>query len=205
MSQAASLFEIHSKDEHAQSLANFLPNGDLFAAKNIQESTFRNLLNGLAIELQRCEQLLADTTSEHDIRYTSNFIEEWERALGIPDDCFDNTGTLEERRTNLLIKLAAPGVSTEQDFIDLAAMLGYVITIEHLAEVEFYPPYNVPFSPIYGVPESRYVWIVKGVGVVANVPPYDVPFSLGSSTATILQCLFNKLKGAHTLIIFENE
>jgi uncharacterized protein YmfQ (DUF2313 family) len=203
-SNPISLFTVHSQDENAQSLANFLPGGLLFEAKNIQGSNLRNFLFGLAAEFQRCEQLLSDTTTEYDIRTTNNLISEWEQAVGIPDCCFTNTGSIEERRANVLVKIASPGVSTAQDFIDLAAILGYTITIERLDEVEFYPPYDVPFTPIYGVPESRYVWIVVGDGVVANVPPYDVPFSLGDSTATLLQCVFNQLKSAQTLILYQN-
>lgn len=198
------LFNIHSKEEHAQANANFLPNGVVFAAKNIQGTNLRDLLNGLAIEFQRCEQLMTDISSESDIRTTQSFIEEWEHAVGIPDGCFDTSGSIEDRRLHVLIKLLEPGINTAQDYIDLAAMLGYTITITHLEEMEFYPPYDVPITLIYGIPESRYVWIVTGDGVVANVPPYDVPFSLGTSTATLLQCLFNKLKPAYTKIIFRN-
>jgi len=41
------------------------------------------------------------------------FLDEWERALGIPDDCFDLANTDDERRINILTKLAALGVQTE--------------------------------------------------------------------------------------------
>lgn len=200
----AQLFTPHSKEQHAQSLADLLPNGPLYGGKNVEGTNFRDLLTGLAIEFQRCEQLLNEVSSEYDIKTTENFIEEWERAVGIPDSCFSTNDTIENRRLHVLIKIAAPGVNTRQDFINLAAMLGFDIDIQYLPEVEFYPPYDVPIDLIYGIPESRYVWIVVGAGVVANVPPYDVPFSLIDGTGTIIQCLFEKLKPAQTKIIYRN-
>lgn len=199
------LFKEHSLEEHAQSLADYLPGGKLFIAKNTNGTNFRKYLRGLSYELQRFESALIEVTSEYDPRTTTEFITEWESSVGIPDDCFPGTGSLDERRRDVITKFMAIGVSTAQDFIDLAAFMGYEITIEHLADGTYYPPYNVPFTPMIGIPYNRYVWIVIGANVIANIPPYNVPFSLTSSTQTKLQCFFNKLKPAHTLIIFRNE
>lgn len=195
---------LHSQDDHARAVLNFLPGGNLFEAKNKNTSNLYKLFLGFSAELQRMEQTLYDITNDHDIRVTELLIERWESAVGIPDDCFNNTGTLDERRRNVLVKLAAIGANTEQDFIDLAAILGYAITIEHLDEIDFNPPYDIPLSLEFGVPESRFVWIVKGDGVAPNVPPYDIPLSLENAQASIIQCLFNKLKPAHTLILYRN-
>ena len=199
------LFTLHSVDQHAQSLANYLPNGKLFAAKNTNATNFRKYLRGLSYELQRFESLLIEVTSEYDPRTTADFISEWESSVGIPDDCFPGTGSLDERRRDVITKFMGMGVSTRQDFIDLAAFMGYSIDIEYLPEESFNPPYNVPFTPLIGIPNSRYVWVVIGTNIVLNVPPYNVPFSLTSSGVTKLQCFFNELKPAHTLIIFQNE
>lgn len=199
------LFTLHSVDQHAQSLANYLPGGKLFLAKNTQNTNFRKYLRGLSYELQRFESLLIEVTSEFDPRTTSEFISEWEKSVGIPDSCFPGTGDLDERRRDVVTKFMGMGASTKPDFIDLAAFMGYTIDIQHLAEESFNPPYDVPFTPMIGIPNSRYVWVVIGANIVANVPPYNVPFSLTSPSATKLQCFFNKLKPAHTLIIFQNE
>lgn len=198
-----SLFTIHSKQELAKSIADFLPGGDLFVAKGIEDTVLINLLNGLSLEIQRAEQLLSDYTSETDITTTTQLISEWETAVGIPDSCFSNTVSLEERRINVQAKILALGVATEEDFINLAAFLGYAIIIEHPEPVEFYPPYDIPLDLIWGVPQSRFIWYVIGAGVVPNVPPYDIPLSLENGTS-VIQCLFDKLKPANTLIIYRN-
>ncbi len=198
------LFTPHTIDQHTQSLADYMPNGELFLAKNINNSNFRQLLKGWSYELQRLEATLIEVAQEYDPNTTNDFIAQWEQTVGIPDDCFTNETDIVTRRNQVLFKLRAEGANTPQDFIDLAALLGYTITISWPAEVEFFPPYDVPINLITGVPESRYVWIVTGVGLIPNLPPYNVPFSLISSQQSVLICAFNKLKPAHTKIIFKN-
>lgn len=198
------LFTPHTVEQHTQSLADYMPNGDLFVAKNFEGSNFRRLLRGWAFELQRLEATFIEVAQEYNIYTTNDFISEWERMVGIPDSCFSNDKNIETRRRQVIIKLSAEGVNTKQDFIDLAALLGFTITITYPPEIPFYPPYDVPINLITGIPESRYVWIVRGQGLVPNVPPYDVPFSLISGHATVLQCFFEKLKPAHTKIIYKN-
>ena len=198
------LFNPHTVDQHTQSLADYMPNGELFIAKNIEDSNFRQLLKGWSYELQRLEATLIEVAQEYDIYNTNDFISEWENVVGIPDSCFSNEVDIVTRRKQVIIKLSAEGVNTKQDFIDLAALLGFTITITYPAETPFYPPYDIPLDLITGIPESRYVWIVTGDGLVPNVPPYDIPLSLISAQQSVLQCFFEKLKPAHTKIIYKN-
>jgi uncharacterized protein YmfQ (DUF2313 family) len=109
--------------------------------------------------------------------------------------------TLAERRRNVLAKLKARGVATKEAFIQLAAFLGYTITIYSGGEVAD-PPYDVPFFPV-SLPQGNFVWIIEGVGVLPHVPEYDVPFDIiiGSS---VIECFFNKLKPANTVLLFHN-
>jgi len=195
---------LHTQDEHAKALLSFLPGGNIFNAKGINTSNLYKLFKGFSAELQRIEQLIYDITNDYDIRITNLLIDRWESAVGIPDDCFTNTVSLDQRRRQVLAKIAARGASTEQDFIDLAAILGFSITIEHLSEIDFNPPYDIPLTLEYGAPESRYVWIIIGNGVEVNVPPYDIPYSLENASASVIQCFFNKLKSAQTLILYKN-
>jgi hypothetical protein len=57
------------------------------------------------------------------------FISEWERALGIPDGCFKGAGTLNERRRDVLTKLAALGLQTEKDFEDIAKIFDLTVDV----------------------------------------------------------------------------
>ena len=128
-----------------------------------------------------------------------SFIQLWENAVKIPDDCFVVAGTIEERRTNILIKLRSLGVLTAQDFIDLGNLLGFNITITPLADA-LYPPYDVPFIPVEE--GSRFVAVVKGDNIEGVFyPAYDVPF-IPQEINTIIECLFDTLKPAMTKYIY---
>ena len=193
-----SLFDLHSIAEHTNAIADYLPNGLVFGSKYVDSSVIRAFLESLAPEFQRAEQTLIETSKQHDINCAVDFIALWESAVGIPDDCFPATGTLLERQTHVICKLAGMNVQTEQDFIDLADKLGFTITITSLGGNRF-PPYKIPFTPTDPI-TSKFIWIVDGVDP-GNVPPYSIPLAL-TSTSSIIRCVFNLTKPAMTIIRF---
>ena len=177
-------FEKHTLEQNTQSLVNTLPNGGTFIAKNIRESNLRNFLSGVSGEISRIESLLVDITEEYYLPQTTLLLDRWEKALGIPDDCFKTNEDLETRIIHCLAKFLAMGTQTEQNFIDIALLFGKVVTV-------------------VDDPAQPYVIIIKGDELVGDVPPYDVPFSLNTGETT-LECFFNKLKPANCIIQFIN-
>lgn len=198
-----SIFGDHSVEEHAQSHADYLPTGKRWRAKNIDESNIRKLLRGFGASSKRQEETFNAFWDEMFPDTSTEFLDDFERAVGIPDDCFSGTGTLEERRRDVIIKLTGLYVTTKQDFIDLAKLLGFTIEISRPVEDAF-PPYDVPFTPV-SLKTARFTWIIRGANLLSGVPPYDVPFIPSESDeGNILQCLFNKLKPANTSLLYEN-
>jgi len=191
----------HSLNEHARSLADYLPNGRMFEAKNINDSNFRQLILGLSGELFTAEGYLVTLEQEYFPDATNLFLSEWEQALGIPDDCFDGLGDNNTRRRDIIVKLSALGVQTADDFVTLAATFGKTVTVIPLSD-EAFPPLPVPFIPV-SLPEGRFIIVVTGVDLVSGVPPYDVPFDLivGES---VLECLFTKQIPGNCNLIFRN-
>ncbi len=188
-----------NKENHVQALADYLPNGRLFEAKNIADSNFRQLLRGIAGELFTAQGYLNTLEQEYFPDQTTLFIEEWEQALGIPDDCFPGEGTISERRRDILLKLTSLGVQTVDDFYALAAIFGEAVEIYPLINVAF-PPYAVPFTPI-NEQQARFTVVVDGVGTVENFPPYDVPFDLFDDQ-NVLKCLFDKTIPENCTILY---
>lgn len=191
----------HSLNQHARSLADYLPNGRLFEAKNINDSNFRQLILGLSGELFTAEGYLITLEQEYFPDRTTLFLNEWEQTLGIPDDCFDGQGDNNTRRRDILVKLSALGVQTADDFVTLGAIFGKTVTVTPLSD-EAFPPLPVPFTPI-SFPDGRFIIVVTGVDLVSGVPPYDVPFDLivGES---VLECLFTKQIPGNCNVIFRN-
>jgi len=200
----ANLFDKKNIEIQRQILAKFFPNGTLMHAKDIEDKNLFKLIKGLAPELERVDNLMNAIIFNHFIPQTVNLIGEWESAVGIPDSCFSNNGTLEQRRANVVLKLANMNVQTLPDFINIGILLGFAdIEIYPLRDRAF-PPYSVPFIP-QSAPESRFIFVVEATNAVPNVPPYDVPFIPGDGGGSLLQCVLNKLKPANTKIIFLNK
>lgn len=202
-----SKFQAHTLDQHQQALGQYLPNDRLFQAKNIRGKNLYKLLMGLAGEFQRVDEIFQSVWDGTNILTTNdlNYITLWEGFVGIPDSVFTQTTslTIEERRSNILVKLRSLGVLTAQDFIDLAAILGVTITVIPGIEVA-YPPYTPPFVPMANAKSARFTWIIQGSNLdVASYPPYSVPF-IPTAPASQLRSLFELLKPAMTTLIFQN-
>lgn len=147
-----------SKEQHTEVLASFVPVGRAYEAAFKKGSNLERYLSASSNEFKRLQDLIATFLAQLDPNTTENFISEWEKALGIPDQCIPIASTDDERRDNIVLKLNALSVQTEADFIALAALFGFTITFIEPA----FPPYNVPFTP---------------TSPVGSFPPYDVPFT----------------------------
>lgn len=194
-----------TEEEVTNSLAQSFPMGRLFKAVNIDGSNLRKLLTGLAIEIARMEKKISKDIYEAFFinEEMDGLLEEWEGALGIPDDCFSINGkTRDERIEQVLVKLSMSSVVTEQDFIDLAAIFGYTVTIQQGIEVGAIP-LVLPF--ILGTPKSlRFTMVINLPSSLAPVSvfPLVLPFTLSSGGSSIIECLFNKLKPANVVIVY---
>lgn len=189
-------------DRHTQALADYLPNGRLFEAKNIGDSNFRQLLRGIAGELFTAQGYLKTLDQEYIPDQTVLFLDEWERALGIPGDCFSGTGSNDERRRDILVKLASLGIQTEEDFVMLAEMFGVAVTVTPgLDEIQF--PLIFPVLMFSTKSEARFSIVVEFTVLDTSRFPLVFPFQFGDDAIAILECLFNKLKPSNCNIIFQ--
>lgn len=197
-------FDIRTNDEIVNSMAQSLPKGRLFQAAGKDGSNLRRLLKGLAIEIERIEKKLINEVYEAYFinELKDGLLEEWEKILGIPDTCFTIFGkTRDERVLQVLAKLKMQYVVTEQDFIDFALILGFVVTIEQGIEIGMFP---VMFPFPLGTPkELRFTMIANLEASLAPLSfPYTFPFELTDDSANLIVCLFDKLKPANTNNIY---
>ena len=183
-------------------MSSYLPQGEVFNAKNISNSNFNKLMRALAREFGRSQDKLYELEQEYDMQSTSNLIEVWESALGIPDECFSNIGSIETRRIQCVAKFAKMNIAIEQDWIDLAYFLGYNITIEHGTKYMVLP-LTLPF--ILGTGKTaRFTIIINFIDLPkpSCVLPLTLPFTLGDG-GNVLKCVFAHLKPANVQIIYK--
>lgn len=199
------IFARRDIEQYADSLAMYLPGGELFAAKNINGSNLRAMLRGLAWELYRANGYLREYSSDVIPDQTYKLIDEWESALGIPDGCFSGAGTIDERRDAVLLKLASLGVQTASDFVNLAQSIGYSVTVKAAAPYAIFPMI-FPILLTASDKAARFTILVEystaGSVYPPAVFPLTFPFVFGGNQIGFMECLFRRLKPANCDIVF---
>lgn len=161
------------------------------------------LLDGMAQELERIDARGEALVAEALPSSTTELLPDWERVAGLPDNCSGLLGeTLAARRADLIAKLTSIGGQSIQYFIDVAAALGYTITIEE------FRPFRAGIS-VAGDPLTNDDWAFTWR---INAPPVTVTlFRAGEGSAgeplaswgnAALECRMVGLKPAHTIVIF---
>ena len=186
-------YKVSTDDENVKSFADMLPqNKLLWTAKSNPESNLYKLYKAYSQELARFQALQAELANTYIPNSTTSIIENWEQFLGIPDDCFDNDGSDDIRRRNILIKLAYMNIQTESDVIALGAILGLVVEIIPASTGQGFP-YIFPFQ-FY----NPYITTINISGTVQSLFPYTFPLVFGEGDSIpLFQCLMNKQKPAH--------
>jgi uncharacterized protein YmfQ (DUF2313 family) len=193
--------ESRTKTEQTDVLAQYLRDDKLHLSKNIEGSNLRKVLIGLACEWLRTRDKIDEMYEEYDINSTTQYIEEWERVVGIPDDCINNAGSLEDRRQNILLKLAGVNVTTAKQFENLAALLGFTVTVETGVETSTFPM-TLPFILLSEAEAPFVIVVTLDASLEPSGLPLTLPFTLSEQAPEILQCFFEKLKPANTTVIF---
>ncbi len=195
------LFTLHTRDEHTKVLADYLPGGVVFGGKTDETTTLYKLLLGLAEQSRLIEENLELTFEEFDITTTTDFLEQWESALGIPDDCFPGTGDIETRRLHVNTKFLADQVVTDDDFVAVAAAFGIDITVTNGLDALDDFPYTFPMT-FPDVQTARFTMIVEFTVTEALRFPLVFPITFGEDIIEILKCLFRNLAPANVDVVF---
>lgn len=132
-------------DDYLVLLQQLLPPGRLWTSLCRPGSQFNNLLLSMADEFARVDGRSEQLLNEFHPQLMSEMLTDWETFVGLPE-CGVSGQTTQQRRNALQAKLALLGDNRAQYFIDIAAILGYTVTITEV------PPYayqvNAPETTI---------------------------------------------------------
>lgn len=198
--QSWGMLHLSSINEYIQLIVSLLPQG--LAWNTEPDSNLMKLLQPLADEAVRLHNRADSLVEQVDPSSTTELIADWERVLGLPDNCGMRPVSLQQRRNAVVAKLTSVGGQTPQYYINLAKTLGFTITITEFRP--FQAGRSKAGDPVVG-DEWAYYWQV-------NAPETTViEFKAGQSAAgeplrswgnELLECLINRYKPAHTGVIF---
>lgn len=187
-----------TKETQANSFGDYLPNDVLFEAKRRFGSKLRGLLLGLSGVMLTAEKYVNQIMSEYNIPTTTLLIDSFEKMFGIPDGCFKGAGTIEQRRQQILTKIASWGAVTVEEWENIGTMLGFTLTVE---SGWAYRP-DFPIGPA-GDKEAKFSVVVTVTGITGgSVFPVPFPWQFGSA-ASILICVFDYTKPTNVQVLFK--
>jgi len=132
-------------------------------------------------------------------------IDEWERALNIPDTCLTNTVPIDQRRKQLVAKFALMNITTEEDWIYLANFFGFNIKIEYGTQYSEFPM-EFPLYFAGSIKAAKFTMIITFLGLEkpSNIFTMTFPITFEDDN-NFMMCLFKKLKPANVNIHFRWE
>jgi uncharacterized protein YmfQ (DUF2313 family) len=187
--------------EQADVLASYLPDNAIFVEKNNLDSNYRKLLNGLALEFKRIRDVINSIRSDYFPENTTEFIENWEAQLNIPDDCIDVSTDISERRNNVMLKLNGVNATTKEDFEAMIAAAGIEATISNAVD-QASLPLTLPFLLVDSDHAPFTIIVNLDASLEPSGLPLTLPFTLSSQAPSNIECLLKKYIPAHCQIIF---
>lgn len=160
------------------------------------------LLKAFAEELERFYLFTVTLINEAIPGLSRDLLPEWEEDLGLPDLCSPLADTVDERAAIAHAKYYTKyDGQSKQFYIDYAASLGATVTVTNYSgagAVFRVDVSRVDRTPLEGIDgarlrskTSRFKWII-------NV------YNTGTVSLEFLQCNFEKLKPAHTELIWND-
>jgi len=195
-----------------------LPKGRLWQPRD--QPVLKATLASSAVEACRVEDRIDDLLREADPSQTVELLEDWEKMLGLPDECSPPGQTVEERQAQVVQKFTNVGGLSKEFYELTASQLGFP-TVRVFNYLNFIvgrgtvgQPLSNYFEEIFTVGQPigqplqlvgwRFVW---GVEMPAtSVETLEVGEVIGqplvSFTNPLIECTMRKLKPAHSGIFF---
>lgn len=192
---------LHSVEDYTSALQALMPPGRAWprSTTSVQAAVRRALARSYQRSDTDAQRLLVGAFPST----ATIMLFEWESTLGLPDDCsISEVGGISDRQRAVVSKLISTGGLNRQYYIDVAAALGYTITITQFRQAmagmsvcgDALNGEEWPFTWRINAPQTTIKYAVAG-GSYCGDP-------LASWGNKQLECTFNKLAPSHLNIIF---
>lgn len=195
-----------NNDHTTQALVDLLPPGDAFP--RVPGSNQERVLRGLAWPLTDAMEYACDI-SQTELKPGQHVdtLEDWENSFGIPSACTKRGETLSERQQSIKGRWTASGGSTIGYLEQVAADLGYDISVRASRPYRFgrerlgdkFGAYGELFVTVRGGPSGQLECIPYRFGRNRLGEPFTT-CNIGE-----LQCVFDRIVQAHFTITYQYE
>lgn len=184
-----------SNEDLGRSICDHLPRGPAWNAhRDEDENTLlRQLLKAAGREFSRLskatQRYLAEAT---DPRNAFSLLEAWEIMLGLPD-CGPLAPTIDGRRADAYAKLTTRLATLNKlDFITIAALLGYTITIEEFFDKRLRAGDKIDSNKVMSFAESAFCFQADGPAGGDD----------GEQDDDIFKCKFGQWVPSHVCVVY---
>jgi uncharacterized protein YmfQ (DUF2313 family) len=185
--------------DYQQAMLRLLPRGRVW--RRDPASTLSAVMLALAPTYTRSTAAAAQVLIDASPATTENLLVEWENSLGLPDPCTAANPSVQQRQAAVRAKWGARGALTTAYFVNMAAALGFTVTITEFA------PFAVDMScdeALYE-PEWAFIWQVNAPEIVTfyfSVEDSSVDDPLETYDAGELVCRITQDAPAGTQVLF---
>lgn len=126
-------YRILSIEENTELQAEQIPDGRVWENKVDSDSTMGKLVKGLSAIPRKLQEQIKWLRDEFNIYKSRDLLPDWEKSVGLPDDCLGEIEDIEQRRAYVIARFKKTPV----------------VTIEELREVfyTFFPDTDIKLYP----------------------------------------------------------
>lgn len=188
------------RDRYTGQLAALLPTG--LAWPRAPDAVLQKVLSAWANEMALVDARANELILEANPTESQALLTDWARVTEVPDVCFTGTVNATQLRTMVLDRLLSLAIPTPGYFVDLAAALGFTVTVTEFRESTVEDDVE---SYINEEPWA-YAWQVNSAlnGAISPMSVEDDVESFMESwnNNAALECAIKRAKPAHTTVIF---
>jgi hypothetical protein len=195
-------------------LLSHLPLGMAWEGFRTAGKVAYRLYKSFAESYEDAWEALCRLAIELDPRTTTELIDEWEKALSLPDPCLPKYQSLEDRRKWIMWRLDKRRWSTAADWIELALLFDVRIAVTPGWRVQKPALYDASYPKRYDLfPKlGRFrVYINQRDGACGGYPyggnsggpGYPILYGCVDKKYLDFQCLIERVKPANVIIIWD--
>ncbi|ELT9610111.1 TPA: YmfQ family protein [Raoultella planticola] len=192
---------LFTTDDYRQALQALIPTGRAWPRD--PDTVQAAVLRSLAASFQRSDNDALGILSGAFPQTATIMLPEWEKALGLPDDCsIGEVDTIAKRQNAIVSKFISTGGQSKSYFIGIAKALGYNITIKEYRQAR--SGLSACGDGLNG-DDWPFVWLVEGEETNISYARVGLSYCgdpLRSWGNRQLECRLSALSPSYTLVKF---